>query len=118
VNNVVYANSNRGIRVNGVYGTKIVNNTVYQEVGGAVRLDSSSINTLLRNNILWVAAGYDVYVASSSQSGFSSDYNLLYQGVDPNAHVGYWGSATRDTLPTGRPPTGRTPTRPTATRGW
>ena len=32
----------------------------------------------LRNNILWVEAGYDISVAADSQVGFQSDYNDLY----------------------------------------
>ena len=33
--------------------------------------------TRLRNNILYVAAGYDINVTPDSQNAFSSDYNLL-----------------------------------------
>ena len=50
--------------------------------------------TDLRNNILWVEAGADISVADDSQVGLTSDYNDLYQGTDPNAHVGFWNGAT------------------------
>ncbi len=56
----------------------MINNTVYQEVGDAIRIQGSSQNVRLRNNILWVDAGYDLYVASDSQVGFNSDYNNLH----------------------------------------
>ncbi len=96
-NNLVYANTNQGIRVEGA-GAQIVNNTVYQQVGNAVMVEGGSTSVSLRNNILWVEAGYDIYVASDSQVGFNSDYNLPYSGIDPNAHVGFWGDTTYDTL--------------------
>ena len=44
------------------------------------------------NNILWVNAGYDLNVDAPSQVGFDSDYNLFNKSVDPNAHIGFWGS--------------------------
>ena len=43
-------------------------------------MDSSSYNVKLRNNIVWVQAGYDVYVADNSRTGLNSDYNDLYIG--------------------------------------
>jgi hypothetical protein len=76
-----------------------VNNTIYQPVGDAVRMASASRSVaehLLRNNILWVEAGYCISVASDSQVGFSSDYNLLHKGTDPNAHIGFWNSSHAD----------------------
>ncbi len=98
-NNLVYGNTNRGIQISHGSGAKVVNNTVYQEVGDAVRVDGQNTSGVtLRNNILWVEAGYDIFVASDAQQGFVSDYNDLYQGTDPNAHVGFWNGATRDTL--------------------
>ena len=71
---------------------------MYQEVGDAVRVTDSSRNVTLRNNILLVEAGYDIYVAADSRVGFDSDYNLFHQGPDPNAHVGYWNGSVRETL--------------------
>ncbi|MCP4595484.1 LamG-like jellyroll fold domain-containing protein, partial [Neptuniibacter sp.] len=78
-NNLVYANTNQGIVLekaitsSGVHA-QVINNTVYQEVGDAVRIQLGSKNVELRNNILWVEAGYDIYVDSDSQVGFDSDY--------------------------------------------
>ena len=74
----------------------ITNNTVYQSVGEAIKLQNSP-SVRLRNNILWVNAGYDLNIDSASQVGFDSDYNVFYNGTDPNAHVGFWGS-NQDTL--------------------
>ena len=93
-NNLIYANSNEGIwvrtDVNCNYGTTQVvnNNTVYQPVGDAVRVDSGSQNVQLRNNILWVQAGYDINIAPDSEVGFASDYNDLY--TTGTGKIGLW----------------------------
>jgi parallel beta-helix repeat protein len=110
-NNLVYANSNQGIKINyGGNGARITNNTVYQPVGNAVLIEGNSNNVALRNNILWVDAGNDIYVTNDSKTGFSSNYNLLYTGPDVNANVGYWdqgGVTKRDTLADWRLATGQ-----------
>ena len=66
----------------------MTNNTVYQPVGDAVLVQSSSQNVTLRNNILWVLAGYDLNVAADSQVGFNSDYNDLFTTV--TGKVAHW----------------------------
>ncbi|MFN7806896.1 MAG: right-handed parallel beta-helix repeat-containing protein, partial [Planctomycetaceae bacterium] len=109
-NNLVYANSNQGIRLSGSSGATVTNNTVYQPVGNALLIEGSSSNISLRNNILWVEAGYCISVASNSGTGFSSNRNVLYTGADPNARVGSWsagGSTIRDTLADWRTATGQ-----------
>ena len=96
--NVVYANTTDGILVENYSsgGGLVTNNTVYQVSGDAVRLDSSAFNVKLRNNIVWVQAGYDVYVADNSRTGFNSDYNDLYIGNGGSAFVGFWNSAVNN----------------------
>mgnify|MGYP001111685236 CR=1 FL=1 len=47
----------------------------------------------LRNNILWAAAGFDITVASDSQQGFSSNYNLFY-----GPSVGQWQGVSKASL--------------------
>src|SRR5205814_714438 len=78
-NNLIYANANQGIYAQAIYssGFQVVNNTIYQPAGDAVRLERS-VGVQLRNNILWAPAGYDLSVSNDSQSGFASDYNILY----------------------------------------
>jgi hypothetical protein len=97
VNNLVYANANQGILVDGTT-VAITNNTVYQPVGDALRLENSTQNATVENNILSVLAGYDQYIAPDSQTGYVSDYNLFFLGAtpDPKAHLGYWNNATVD----------------------
>jgi hypothetical protein len=98
-NNLVYANTNHAIRIsNGRNGAILINNTIYQTVGDAVRIEDNSQNLRLVNNLLWVESGHDIFVATNSQTGFVSDRNLLHQGADSNAHVGFWGGSIRDTL--------------------
>jgi uncharacterized repeat protein (TIGR01451 family) len=97
-NNIVYANTNQGILVIGNKAQQLDNNTVYQPVGDAIRIQGGNSGDLLYNNILWVDAGYDLNVAQDSQSGFVSDYNLFNKGPAANAHVGFWNNATQDTF--------------------
>jgi parallel beta-helix repeat protein len=76
-NNLVYGNANQGIKISAGQDAEIINNTVYQEVGDAVRLEYAA-NTAVRSNILWGRAGYDLSVADSARAGLGSDYNALY----------------------------------------
>ncbi|MCK4661139.1 MAG: right-handed parallel beta-helix repeat-containing protein, partial [Phycisphaerae bacterium] len=98
-NNLVYANSNHGIVIEGAgtyqgSHTRLINNTVYQPVGDAVRVRQysscyASRDVELRNNILWVGVGYAISVDSNSQQGFVSDYNLLY--TSGTGRLANWG---------------------------
>ncbi len=102
--NLVYANTDDAILIESQFtsGVAIESNTVYQALGNAITIQDGTPSTTLLNNILYVLDGYDIDVAPDSQSGFTSDYNDLYEGTNPNAHIGYWtinGSATTlDTL--------------------
>jgi hypothetical protein len=96
--NLIYANSDRGLAITANSGQiNVVNNTIYQPAGQAFRLDAGSQNISLRNNVLWTDAGYDVFIVGTP-TGFSSDYNLLLTGANPNAHVGFWNNANRHSL--------------------
>jgi parallel beta-helix repeat protein len=97
-NNLLYGNTNYGLRLLYASAPQVANNTIYQEVGDAIRIQDSSNNVVLKNNILWVEAGYDIYVMANSQTGLDSSNNLFHQGVDPNAHVGFWGNVVQDSL--------------------
>jgi len=99
IGNLVYANTEQGIVVKrGRSPSRVFNNTVYQPVGDAVRVENGSQGVELANNILWVEEGHAVYVTADSRTNFTSDHNVFYQGLDPNAHVGYWGGTVADTL--------------------
>ncbi|MEQ1829659.1 MAG: right-handed parallel beta-helix repeat-containing protein, partial [Pirellula sp.] len=100
VNNLIYGNSLYGVLFtsSGSNGgsPSIVNNTVYQPLGDAIRLQSNSRNVNVRNNVLWVNAGYDLNIAGDSQTGFQSDYNNLF--VTGTGMVATWQNVDRPTL--------------------
>lgn len=107
-NNIVYANTNFGIEqasrpyYNPADPSLIVNNTVFQDVGDAVRIVSSA-NVQVGNNILWVNAGHAIFVDSVSQTNFRSERNVIARGPNPIvpgdlARAGYWGGETRPSL--------------------
>ena len=86
-NNIVYANTTAGILVGaGVSKYQIVNNTVYQPVGDAVRFEGDAgigtagltTDVSVRNNVLWAQAGYDLFVPASAEGGLVSDYNVFF----------------------------------------
>ena len=95
-NNLVYANAQEGIIVFGSAGGQIINNTVDQITGDAVVIDGASNNTSLRNNILWTHDGYDINVASDSQVGFASDFNVLY--ATDAGQIAFWQNSPRTSL--------------------
>ncbi len=102
-NNLVYANSNQGIVIDDSAAfsgqrAEVINNTVYQEVGDAIRVQGTAEEVELKNNILWIEEGYALFVTADSQIGFESDYNLFFVGDVPNAFVGFWGGITADLL--------------------
>ncbi len=94
-NNLVYANTNHGIVLQ-YAGNGVTNNTVYQQVGDAVRVESGSVDVRLRNNILWVESGAAIAVSADSQQGFDSDFNLLY--ATGSGQIGAWQGIDRAEL--------------------
>ena len=100
-NNLIYANTTTGIRIPGG-GPDLVNNTIYQSAGTALRLEGSSANVVLRNNIVWATGGTAVSISNDSQTGFASDYNLLY--ATGTGIVGNWLVRIRRHCSSGRSP--------------
>ncbi len=80
--NVIYRNSDDGVLAHADNGTLITSNTIYAPVGDGVRIQGSSQNIELRNNIIWAENGYALSVATDSQRGFASDYNNLFATRD------------------------------------
>ncbi|MBI9018525.1 MAG: right-handed parallel beta-helix repeat-containing protein [Phycisphaerae bacterium] len=76
--NLIYRNNNYGMLLNEADNINIINNTIYAPTGDGVKLENNSSGAQIRNNIIWVDAGYDLNVATDSQVGFESDYNNLY----------------------------------------
>jgi len=96
-NNLVYANSTGGIYVTGATKVTLQSNTVFQLNGDAINLSASSTTATISDNVLWAVTGYDLDVASTSQTGLSSNYNILYHPGN-NANVGLWNGTAQATL--------------------
>ena len=97
--NVVYANTNTGIRIEWTHtagADRTLDNTVYQVTGDAIRVQGSATNVFLQNNILFVGAGNGIFVINNSQTGFQSDWNLFDLGA--GANVGNWNGAALATI--------------------
>jgi Ca2+-binding RTX toxin-like protein len=97
-NNLIYANSVRGVQVNGGRHAQIYNNTIYQPQGDAIRIDPFSGNSdiQIRNNILAVGQDYGLNVNVSSQSAVASDHNDLV--TFGTGKVGFWSGGALNTL--------------------
>ena len=95
-NDLIYANASGGVSITNSSNLQLLNNTIYQITGDAVLISTGSSNISLRNNILWSKGGYDIEVASTSENGFSADYNLFY--TTNTGKVGFWDGVARSTL--------------------
>ena len=87
-NNVIYRNTGRGVLVSGANGAQVVHNTVYEPSADGIHVAAGSSNALIRNNIVWVQAGYGLRVDLNSQAGFDSDYNNLF--ASGSGRIGWW----------------------------
>ena len=94
-NNVLSGNA-LGIQVSGKSVTRIVANTMFTRLGDNVRIIGASSEIELRNNILWTADGYDIYVSDNSTKGFFSDFNALF--TTGAGKIGYWTKDFTDIL--------------------
>jgi len=70
-NNLVYDNSNFGVLLENTSHASVVNNTIYQAVGDALRIQGQSMEVQIDNNIFWVESGANLYVDDDSQTGFA-----------------------------------------------
>ncbi|MEO1530133.1 MAG: right-handed parallel beta-helix repeat-containing protein, partial [Planctomycetota bacterium] len=98
-NNLSYANTNAAMLVHkGRSGAIAVNNTAYQAVGEAFRVQGGTQNLVLRNNLLGIESGAAILVETSSTTGFNSDHNLFDLVLPQTANVGNWGGTEVATL--------------------
>ncbi|NBB78443.1 MAG: PKD domain-containing protein, partial [Verrucomicrobia bacterium] len=105
-NNLVYANADQGILLEDADRIFLRNNTVFHPVGNALEIRNGTADADIRNNILWIEAGFNVRVTSDSTSGLELDYNLYNRSTDPNARQGDWQGSFVDTLPEWQSTTG------------
>ena len=102
-NNVVYHNDTYGILVKRgestlipLNYTSVINNTIYQTTGDALRIEGFSEDMRIRNNIIGVSSGIALSVAADSQNGFQSDFNLFY--ITGSGKVASWQNLIRTDL--------------------
>ena len=107
-NNVIYANSQQGFWSLGRPVRKIVNNTIYQPVGDAVRVQEGPVGLMSATTSSGLQPGYDLFIDPSSQVGLQERLQRpLHHGGGP---VGSWqGSIGRRSAP------GAMPASPTRT---
>ncbi len=97
-NNLIYDNVTTGIAITAGSTLALINNTIYQSIGQALTLSNVSTVTV-ENNIFWVDEGTIVSVAAGATTGFTSAYNLFYQGADATpATLGLWQGTAEATL--------------------
>ncbi len=95
-NNLVYDSDVVAILLDGAASVTVDGNTVYQTAGDGIRIQNNSPSVALRSNILWADGGHAISVASDSQTGFSSDYNLLR--ATGSGQIALWQGVPRPTL--------------------
>ena len=76
--NEIYRNTQTALEIDGQTDVSIVNNTFFSPTGDLIRIEGGSSQVEVLNDILWAEAGFDLYIADDSQSGFYSDYNDLF----------------------------------------
>ena len=76
--NDIYGTTQTALEIQGQTDVRVFNNTFYSLTGDLIRVEDGSSEVDVQNNILWAGAGFDLYIADDSQSGFYSDYNDLY----------------------------------------
>ncbi len=94
-NNLVYANSQRGVQVDGT--SQVLNNTIHQHAGEVLRA-SNAPGTQVLNNILWAngAGSFAMVVTSETTPTIVTDYNLFY--LTAGGQAGVWGTGTAGDL--------------------
>jgi hypothetical protein len=96
LHNIITNNTTVGLEAAGVSNVSTSDNTFYKTAGDNIRIEGGSSGVEVLNSILWAQAGYDIYVANDSQTGFFSDYNTLFAG--PGGTLVYWTRNFTDIL--------------------
>jgi parallel beta-helix repeat protein len=82
VRNISYGNGDHGFDTLSSKSVRYVNNTSYGNRRDGISVEGNSTDASLANNLLvdngMSATEYDLYVDSSSTSGFSADYDMAY----------------------------------------
>lgn len=101
--NLSYDNTNQALYIHnsatsggGVFGLRIDNNTLWQDVGTALWLANNGSDVRLRNNVISIGAGSGL-VVDGATVGFASDRNNVYRTTG-GANWGTWKGAAAATL--------------------
>ncbi|HEV3341825.1 MAG TPA: right-handed parallel beta-helix repeat-containing protein, partial [Pirellulales bacterium] len=94
--NLIYRNTQTGLSVRGQTDVRIFQNTFFSPTGDLVRIEAGASDVEVRNSIFWATAGYDLYIANDSQSGFFSDYNDLH--ASGTGKIVFWEQDFTDIL--------------------
>jgi parallel beta-helix repeat protein len=103
-NNLIYSNTNYGILISNTAGSsaangsRIVNNTIDQPVGDAVRITSGNTWITFVNNIITVGTGNGIYFAASTGNGFTAWKNLYYHPGGAGSFIGQRNGTSYGTL--------------------
>jgi parallel beta-helix repeat protein len=89
-NNLIYGNSLAGIDQGVSAVSSLLNNTIYQLTGDAIRAAQASGTLAATNNIFVVGTGSAFNIAAQNQANFSSDYNLFH--MIGAGRVATWGA--------------------------
>ncbi|NIP96310.1 MAG: hypothetical protein GWO24_23905, partial [Akkermansiaceae bacterium] len=78
--NLFYDNTQHAIVMQSATSSPVhvENNTIYHETGDAVRVEGGTQSARFFSNIFQVEGGFALSVATDSQAGFSSNYNLFH----------------------------------------
>gem|GEM_PF-5627195 len=102
INNLVYDNANFGIYVHntvtsGSNGVTVINNTIHQQVGTALRFENNGANMQVFNNIIVVLGGFGVEVIGAT-TNFQMDFNNVFVPDPLSADFGRWLGVTQADL--------------------
>lgn len=90
VRNLIYRNGDHGVDVNNSTNTRLISNTVANNTRNGFILQASATGATLADNVLLdnglvVPTSFDLDVDAGSTSGFSADYDLVWNGAPRNA---------------------------------
>lgn len=77
--NASWNNGDHGLDTLRSTGTRYVSNSVYGNKIDGISIEGTSTGTTLADNISAANGGYDLYVESGSESGFSGDFDLFWR---------------------------------------
>src|SRR5262245_6120017 len=95
VRNISYANGDHGFDVRECFGPRLISNTAWANTNDGLSIEGYVRNALVRNNISFdngtLTGGNDLWVDTTSTTGFSADYDVFFRSVTNGASIEYDG---------------------------